>query len=44
METSSNESFKIEVEVNRWTENLKSQPDITESDREELKNHLIGID
>lgn len=36
-----NESFDIAKNVNRWAENLKAQPDITESDRVELKSHLM---
>ncbi len=41
MDMSAKQSFNTEERVNRWTEDLKALPSLTEADREELKSHLM---
>ena len=36
-----NIGFKLETQIDNWYEQLKRSPDVTASDSEELKSHLL---
>ncbi len=39
----SDKDFNIQKQIDSWESKIKTQPSITESDAEELKNHLLDL-